>query len=771
LLIRTLYLLTLPGGPFYTSPIIDAYWHQIWATEIASGNWQGEGAFFRAPLYPFALALIYRLFGEGPLAPRLFQILLGASTCLLVTWITFRLAARRRTAYIAGAIAALYGTFLYFEGELLIVTMFTFLALGGLAWLARLGAGAPAPSYLGPAFLLGLAAISRPTILIFWPPLLFWLWLYREKGGPRRFVQRSMAVTLALLAPVVAVTAYNYSQSGDLVVVSSQGGVNFYIGNNPSSDGKTAVAPGKQREVAEYRDNVWVASQTIAEQELGRELKASEVSRHWFGKGFRYWRESAGEALGLLGRKTYYFFHGYEIPNNMDPYFSREWSWILRLLLWNRLLFLPFGLIAPLGLLGIALWYRGRLRRSERGRQVASLLILFGTSYAISVILFFVNARFRLPTVPVFIVFAALAVDYLLGRGFREKPGKHLPELALLGVLLLLLNVPLLGVTRKLAPEWDFVTTGVSYQLGGQPEKALEWYERALAIAPGQPQVLGNLGTLYLEMNDLDNAAEVFLTAIERDPAQIESVVNLSSLYLLQSEPEKALDICRRALEIQPGLHAASFNKGRALFTLERYEEAERAYRQALELQPDDVRYQAALAALLMKTGRSEEAIDAYEEVLEADPGSAMSHLSLGISMTQSGDSAGAMGEFLKAHELDPTLLEAPLNIAVLHERAGEFEQAKRWYERTLEIREHPIALLNLGQIYGRLYKDHSRAVNLLERAAELAPENAVVFFNLSTAYRAVGDQQKSRAALEKAVALDPELAERIRRRAQGQGR
>ena len=76
---------------------------------------------------PPVLAALFRVFGEGPLAPRVFQILLGAATCLFVTWITFRLTARRRTAIVAGAIAALYGTFLYFEGELLIVTLFTFL--------------------------------------------------------------------------------------------------------------------------------------------------------------------------------------------------------------------------------------------------------------------------------------------------------------------------------------------------------------------------------------------------------------------------------------------------------------------------------------------------------------------------------------------------------------------------------------------------------------------------------------------------------------------
>jgi tetratricopeptide (TPR) repeat protein len=215
-------------------------------------------------------------------------------------------------------------------------------------------------------------------------------------------------------------------------------------------------------------------------------------------------------------------------------------------------------------------------------------------------------------------------------------------------------------------------------------------------------------------------------------------------------------------------LHAASYNLGRGLFQLERYDEAERALSNALALDPDEIRYLRAMAALQMKTGRCPEAIEAYRRILGREPETALTRYSLGICLIQTGAEEDAMTELERAHELDPTLLEAPLNLAILHERSGRFEPAARWYEKTLQIREHPVALLNLGQIYARHYSDIPRAVELFEQAARIAPDDAVVFYNLGMAYRYAGEEEKSRAALAQAARLDPALAERLRRRGPG---
>src|SRR5262249_29697775 len=96
-------------------------------------------------------------------------------------------------------------------------------------------------------------------------------------------------------------------------------------------------------------------------------------------------------------RKVRLYFNWYEVPNNDDVYFTRkEYAPILRLPLPS------FGLVCPIGLVGLAL----ALRRPRGGFLLPSIFVLD----AISVILFFVIARYRITPVPLLLLGTGLAV-------------------------------------------------------------------------------------------------------------------------------------------------------------------------------------------------------------------------------------------------------------------------------------------------------------------------------------------------------------------------
>jgi 4-amino-4-deoxy-L-arabinose transferase-like glycosyltransferase len=99
--LRLIYIFQMQDSPFFNFPQIDTLWHHLWAKEIAGGNIIGNEAFFRAPLYPYFLGLIYSIFGDGPIAYRIIQSLLGSISCVLIYLITLRLFTKH-TAIIAG---------------------------------------------------------------------------------------------------------------------------------------------------------------------------------------------------------------------------------------------------------------------------------------------------------------------------------------------------------------------------------------------------------------------------------------------------------------------------------------------------------------------------------------------------------------------------------------------------------------------------------------------------------------------------------------------
>ena len=160
-------------SPFFTAPAIDEAFHHQWATAWSQGE-PGPGIpFFRAPLYPAFLTLLYTLFNGSILAGRLAGMLLGLLNLYLVGLLLQRNIKHPSWLVIFG-LYAFNGTVIYFQPELLIVTFFMTLLLGAFLLLQQIQKSHSIYIAGGAGLLFGLAAIARPSVLIFFPVLLFW---------------------------------------------------------------------------------------------------------------------------------------------------------------------------------------------------------------------------------------------------------------------------------------------------------------------------------------------------------------------------------------------------------------------------------------------------------------------------------------------------------------------------------------------------------------------------------------------------------------------
>src|SRR5262249_35607708 len=147
-------------------------------------------------------------------------------------------------------------------------------------------------------------------------------------------------------------------------------------------------------------------------------------------QGFDWMRHAPAAAVLLMLKKLVLFLRAEEIPTNINYNFVKE--------------FLPFlsgtisfGVLFPLSVAGmIAIFLVPARRRDSR----SLLLLLLVTVYALSVVIFFVGDRYRLPIVPLLAIFAGYGLDFTL-RTIRQRKGWVLP---LSGAVLaaLLVNYP-----------------------------------------------------------------------------------------------------------------------------------------------------------------------------------------------------------------------------------------------------------------------------------------------------------------------------------------
>jgi len=477
LAIRIIYLLQLSHNPVFDSPILDEKIHHEWASLSAAGkDWSvdpetGEAiAYFRAPLYIWFLSGIYKIFGTDPgFAPRLIQSLLGAFGCGLLLLLGARLF-NRTVGIVAGLAAALNWILVYFDNELLIVPLIVFLDIALVLLLVIAAERRRWHLFAAAGLLLGLSAIARPNILLFAPPLCLWILITARRTGWKNGLGHACAFGLALLLPILPITARNQIVADDSVLIASQGGVNFYIGNNRDTDGVTAVVPG-------LSSNWWdtySATHAIAEGALGHKPKESEVSRFFFHQGFRFWIDEPGLAAYALMMKVRYFFCRQEYANNKCIYsFTEEFTPVIA---W---LPLGFWIIAPLGLLGLVLSLAARKKRP--------LFPLWGfiLFYTFSVVIFFVTARFRIPVVPFLTLYAAFCVVWFLRR-IKKRAYKAVAGAGIVFAALLcfVLHVPGPGFCRTYKVTEDFFcTVAAELHAQGEWEKTVEYADKTLSAA------------------------------------------------------------------------------------------------------------------------------------------------------------------------------------------------------------------------------------------------------------------------------------------------
>jgi 4-amino-4-deoxy-L-arabinose transferase-like glycosyltransferase len=482
LLWRVVFFLEMNASPYADNLTLDSrVYHEV-ALAAAAGEWSHGATFFQAPLYPWILGVVYSLVGPSQTVVKLLQILLSVASC----WLIFRVADRvfdRTVALVALAISSVYGMSLYFSNELLMVTVVVFLDLLGLDLLINAASDGRKFLWAAAGVVFGLSAIARPTILPFVAIVAVWIVITGWRSGRARTALREAVLFgVGVAVPIAPVTLHNYLADGDLVLVAANGGVNFFIGNNPQSDGITAVVPGTRPDRwGGHADQVRIAREALGDPGA----TPREISDYWYRSAWNYIRVSPLEAFRHTAFKAFILINAHEVSNNRIIEFVTRHSSIYS---WATL---KIWLVLPLAFAGLVIG-GGR-------RQPKSLLLIFVVVYSATLIPFFINARFRMPLAAVLIIFAASAVvawsNWLRARPLDRRVGRLVGfsvVVALVGALVVR-PLPALRVSDAQA----FFNEGEACRAHGGFAAATGWYQAAHGEYPGDCDAAFNLAQVY----------------------------------------------------------------------------------------------------------------------------------------------------------------------------------------------------------------------------------------------------------------------------------
>ncbi len=702
LAVRLTYVAEIRYTPFFQTLGLDARFYDQWARDILSGR-SHPGAFFMTPLYSYFLAGVYWLFGRDLLLVRLIQAVLGSLSAALTCGIG-REAFGRRVGIAAGLVAACYGALVFYDGAVLLEPLLVLLVTLSL-YLLLVSERSPRPWLLHAlaGCALGAASVGRAAAFLLVPAAAAWASGPWRARAARRWVPAALLVGGAVLV-VAPVTVRNLAASRDFVAITSNGGINFYIGNSAAATGGYVKPEGL--DIESDPDG-----RAIAEKALGRSLKPSEVSAYWYGLATRFIAEHPGKWLSLMVRKTSFALSSYEIPQLENYYFQRGYS---------RLLSLPlpgFAVVGPLGLLGLAMSLR---------RRGAALLGLCFSIYIASVVAFFVVARYRLPVVPPLIAGACYAVSELLRRARERRWQALVAPAAALTALAFLVNANLWGIDRGKAFAQSHFWVGIVLGERGLTEEAIAEYRRSIRIDPAYPQSHLNLGALLAEQGRTGDAVEAFRRALALDPGLAAARLNLAMALGAAGDPEAALAQIDTLLARRPGDAAALKERGIVLHRMGRDAEALASLHEAAR----------------MDTAGTESAeVAFYVGVIEGRgggdvPAEALAALARADSLTRAGRAREALSALERAAALAPRSGEPLMRLASLQRDLGMGEQALATATRALDVdpavtHGHFARGILLGDL-GR----HDEAILEYEAETRLFPDFPPVHLNLAITHR-----------------------------------
>lgn len=449
--VRLFYLLEFQDNPYFD--YIPSGWDQFWYDQAAREFAAGDYFLIHSPqpsqfsyFYKFFLGIVYWLVDGNFFLIWSAQFLFGALASILVYWISMRLF-DWRVALTSALLFAMYGPEIFYEGVLYresLVTFFSLLSCYALILYAeRQNKKRLAFAGLSFAFLI----LCRPNMILMGPFIYAFLFSVERKNGCG-YCKPMLFFTLAVFLTLLPLSLHMVYMQKHFVFLDASGPRTLLLGNLPEYPGKEWLPqyylPYAKQVGGEPKSYIGVI-----------QYLASKIAEN--PPGF----------VGLYARKIFYFFNNYEVPSSMNYYLMKDFSRVLSSPLSNFLIYGTLGLVGMVLLIGQ--WERFQI------------LYYFSAGIFISVCLFYITARFRIPIVPFLMMFSSYAIFYFADRAKKLSARKILGVTVCLSALAYSLTCTKDLRSVPIRPI-DYANLGSAYELNSRfynQEKAQDLYIKA----------------------------------------------------------------------------------------------------------------------------------------------------------------------------------------------------------------------------------------------------------------------------------------------------
>ena len=335
-------------------------------------------------------------------------------------------------------------------------------------------------------------------------------------------------------------------------------------------------------------------------------------------------------------------------------------------------------------------------------------------------------------------------VNKLLDHAFRHKSDSSLYWMRLGDMYVL--------VTKQ-KPTW---ATKINHQ------RIQSCYEKALALAPDDADVVMRVADAYADNGDFTEAAKAYakLLASQPDAPQIRERLALN--YIRANQKEKAAAVLEEIIKREP-LHFGIYNYLAEVYEdLDQDEKAISNYQQSIVINPNQLLPYLRETLLQLKLKQFEAATKTLNAAKEKFPTAYFIPYYFGLLYSEQKDYGKAIASFADAEALataspDGAKLDDRFYFyyAAACERKGDFDKAVSLFRKCIQLDpENDGACNYLGFMWADKGVHLDEALDLIQKAVKLDPDNGAYIDSLGWVLFKLGRTDEALVQLKRAVMI-----------------
>ncbi len=302
---------------------------------------------------------------------------------------------------------------------------------------------------------------------------------------------------------------------------------------------------------------------------------------------------------------------------------------------------------------------------------------------------------------------------------------------------------------------------GNLHEINRDTTTAVQIYHKILKSDPLNEDALTHLYRIYRSRQNWNGIEQTYNSVVAADSSNSQARLVLAEAYYYDEKGDSAAQLLQPVLDDSNYRSGALELLGRIAFDNKNYAEAENYFKALTGENPQNRFGWLFLSLLYNQQKQYQNSVDILKQAFIIHKDDPVLLGMYGTTLDQMGKGEEALEPLEKAHRLDPNDVNTIASLAALYDKLKMWDKSDSLYEAVLQKLPNNALLLN-NYSYSLVERNAqmNKALNLVDRALKIEPENGAYLDTKGWIYYKMGKYQKALEYIKKALNGREESAE-----------